>query len=105
MVMHESSIRVPLIVYDPQRALSNQGPVLKQMALNVDIAPTILALAGLDIPGTMQGRSLIPLLNEEKVEWRTETLCENLYNHPAIPQSEGIHGRLEIYTLPEPSGF
>jgi arylsulfatase A-like enzyme len=29
-------------------------------------------------------------LNEEKVKWRTETLCENLYNHPAIPQSEGI---------------
>lgn len=89
-LMHESSIRVPLIVYDPQRALSNQGTVLKQMALNVDIAPTILGLAGLDIPGAIQGRSLIPLLNGEKVKWRTEMFCENLYNHPAIPQSEGI---------------
>lgn len=89
-LMHEPSIRVPLIVYDPQRALSNQGTVLKQMALNVDIAPTILGLAGLDIPGAIQGRSLIPLLNGEKVKWRTEMFCENLYNHPAIPQSEGI---------------
>jgi len=89
-LMHEPSIHVPLIIYDPRRGNSKQGIVLKQMALNVDIAPTILSLAGLDIPGTMQGRALTPFLNGEHIPWRTQMFCEHLFNHPKIPQSEGI---------------
>ena len=89
-LMHEPSIRVPLIIYDSRRGNSRQGIVLKQMALNVDIAPTILSLAGLDIPGTMQGRALTPFLNGEHIPWRTRMFCEHLFNHPKIPQSEGI---------------
>ena len=60
------------------------------MALNVDIAPTILSLAGLDIPGAMQGQPLTPLLNGEHIPWRIQIFCEHLFNHPKIPQSEGI---------------
>lgn len=89
-LMHEESIRVPLIVFDPRADKRVQGITPEQMALNVDIAPTILELAGLEVPQEMQGRSLIPLLNGQKTEWRTDFFCEHLFEHPKIPKSEGV---------------
>ena len=89
-LMHDLSIRVPLIVYDPRRAKEKFRPVRNEMVLNVDVAPTILDLAGLDIPKIMQGRSLMPLMRDEKIDWRTKVFCEHLLDHPEIPQSECI---------------
>ncbi len=89
-LMHDLSIRVPLIVYDPRRAKEKFRPVRKEMVLNVDIAPTILDLAGMDIPKIMQGRSLMPLMRDEEIDWRTNVFCEHLWDHPEIPQSECI---------------
>ena len=43
---HEVSIRVPLIVYDPRLPKERQGTRRDEMALNIDMAPTLLALAG-----------------------------------------------------------
>jgi arylsulfatase A-like enzyme len=89
-LMHEESIRVPLIVFDPRAEVRVQGITPEQMALNVDIAPTILELAGLEVPQEMQGRSLAPLLSGGNPEWRTDFLCEHLFEHPKIPKSEGV---------------
>jgi arylsulfatase A-like enzyme len=89
-LMHEESIRVPLIVFDPRADKQGQGITPEQMALNVDIAPTILELAGLKVPQEMQGHSLVPLLNGGNPEWRTDFLCEHLFEHPNIPKSEGV---------------
>ncbi|MGH7981151.1 MAG: sulfatase-like hydrolase/transferase, partial [Limisphaerales bacterium] len=57
--MYEPSIRVPLMVRYPR--LIKPG-VRNDTVLNVDIAPTMLELAGVDVPATIQGRSLMPLL-------------------------------------------
>jgi len=90
-LMYDDSIRVPLIVYDPRSDASMRGIVLRQLALNVDIAPTVLDLAGIDVPGAMQGRSLAPLLRGDSVNWRSDVFCEHLCElFPTIPQSEGI---------------
>ncbi len=89
-LMHEPSIRVPLIVYLPGHEKLNPNRVMEQMVLNVDIAPTILDLAGIRIPVEMQGRSLLPLLQNSETAWRKTILLEHLYNHPQIPQSEAI---------------
>jgi len=89
-LMHDPSIRVPLVVYDPRRAKEKFRPVRREMVLNVDVAPTILDLAGLDIPKIMQGRSFMPLMRDEKIDWRTKVFCEHLWDHPEIPQSECI---------------
>jgi len=89
-LMHEESIRVPLIVFDPRADKRVQGITPEQMALNVDIAPTILELAGLEVPQEMQGRSLAPLLDGGNPEWRTDFLCEHLFEHLRIPKSEGV---------------
>ena len=59
---------------------------IEQMALNLDIAPTNLELAGQDIPPEMQGGSLVPLLaNRRPKTWRTDFFCEHLFDHPKIP--------------------
>ena len=47
-LMYEDSIRVPLMVFDPRAQEGLRGITVEQMALNIDIAPTILKLAGLD---------------------------------------------------------
>jgi len=87
---HELSIRVPLVVYDPRAPKKRHGLVLDKMALNVDIAPTILELAHLKVPQQMQGRSLVPLLKGRKPRWRTEFFYEHLFEHKTIPKSEAL---------------
>src|SRR5678815_3112583 len=55
--MYEESIRMPFLVRWP--AGIAPGTRSDAMALNIDFAPTFLDLAGLPVPETMQGRSLI----------------------------------------------
>lgn len=87
---YEESIRVPLVVFDPRAEARARGIVPKQMALNVDIAPTLLDLAGHERRPEMQGRSLAPLLRGEQPDWRQDFLYEFLRKHSRIPQSEGV---------------
>jgi arylsulfatase A-like enzyme len=87
---HELSIRVPILVYDPRTEKKLRGLILDQMALNVDIAPTILELAHLDIPEQVQGKSLVPLLKGKKPNWRTEFFYEHPFEHKTIAKSEAL---------------
>lgn len=61
---YEEASRVPLIVVDPRH--SSAGKKLRSSALtaNVDFAPTILGLAGLKPTSNMDGKSLLPLLDD-----------------------------------------
>ncbi|MCP4846492.1 MAG: sulfatase [Verrucomicrobiaceae bacterium] len=63
---YEESVRVPMIIHDPRHV--SAGRKLRSAALtgNIDIAPTILALAGLRSPAGIQGRSLLPLLDDPR---------------------------------------
>ncbi len=88
--MHEQSIRVPMIVKDPRPSPSARGRILKEMALNVDIAPTILDLAGLSAPSRMQGASLLPLVSGRRTRWRHEVFTEHLWDNPEIPRTEAV---------------
>jgi len=58
---YEESARVPLLIYDPRHP--NSGKKLRSDALtgNIDFAPTLLSLAGLPIPGNMDGADLMKL--------------------------------------------
>lgn len=69
---YEASIRVPLAIAGP----GLDPGVEARFALNVDIAPTLLELAGVPVPERMHGRSLVPLLRGEPVEWRHRFLYE-----------------------------
>ena len=87
---HELSIRVPLIVFDPAAPGKLRGLTPEQMALNVDIAPTILELAHLKVPQQMQGRSLLPLLTGQKPKWRTQFFYEHPFEHKTIAKTEAL---------------
>jgi arylsulfatase A-like enzyme len=89
-LMYEESIRVPLIVADPRLPQQRRGTTCARFALNVDLAPTVLELAGLRPPAAFQGRSLAPLLAGEPAAWRSDFYYEHRTDLPAIPKSEGV---------------
>ncbi|MFP4055391.1 MAG: sulfatase-like hydrolase/transferase [Candidatus Brocadiia bacterium] len=74
VLAYEASIRVPFLVAGP--GLSAE--VCQELVLNADVAPTILDLAGLPVPGNVHGRSLVPLLRGQPVDWRQSFLYEAL---------------------------
>jgi arylsulfatase A-like enzyme len=88
--MHEESIRVPLVICDPRMPASMRGRRVSAMALNIDLAPTMLDLAGLPAPPAMQGLSLAPALRSEGFRTREDWFYEHLFKHAGIPKCEGV---------------
>jgi len=80
---YEESIRLPLLVRYPK--LIKKGTVRDEFALNIDLAPTLLEVAGVPTPSNMQGRSLVPLLKGLRPEWRSSFLIE-LYSDKVFPR-------------------
>lgn len=88
---YEQSIRVPLLMNDPTGRFTKPGLHPTQFALNIDIPPTILDIAGVAIPAKMQGRSLLPLSRgETPTDWRKEVWLEHLMMEPSIRKYEAL---------------
>lgn len=81
---YEESMRVPLLARCP--ALIKPETKIKQMILNVDIAPTILELAGVKTPSHMEGTSFLPLLDGKNISWRDRVFYEYYWEN-AYPQT------------------
>ncbi|WP_162418530.1 sulfatase family protein [Cyclobacterium roseum] len=89
-LLHETSIRVPLIIYDPRQPESKRSKTLSQMVLNVDVTPTILSLAGVTIPDDYQGKSLTPFFEGSPDSWRKGVYLEHrLENNPKLLKTSG----------------
>lgn len=73
---YEESTHVPLVVRTPWTAAN--GTVNREPVLNIDLAPTIAALAGVEPQGPVDGRSFAPLLRGDAVPWRRAYLLEYL---------------------------
>jgi arylsulfatase A-like enzyme len=54
----------------------NRGMEVNQLVSHVDLAPTLLAASGLDVPPSMQGRNFLPLLDRHTDGWRDEVYFE-----------------------------
>jgi arylsulfatase A-like enzyme len=80
-LMYEPSIRVPLLIRFPARVKAGQVN-RTNLVLNIDVAPTLLELAGIPVPNWMQGRSFLPLLDGAQTPWREAFLYE-YYEYPA----------------------
>lgn len=92
---YEESIRVPLIVRDPRLPAERHGATDARMALNVDLAPTLLAAAGVAVPERMQGRDLAPLLRGQRMDdWREDFFYEHAIIKAVdfIPSSQALVG-------------
>ena len=95
--MYEPALRIPMLMRYPKKIQA--GSVREEMVLNVDIAPTLLDLAGVEIPGRMQGHSLVALANGEATSWRKDWLYE-YYDYPSAEHVRPHRGvRTERYKL------
>lgn len=88
---YEESMRVPLIAYIPG---AKQNHVVEEMAANIDIAPTVLDIAGIkEQPSQFAGASLLPLAQGKKVDdWRDSLLYEYYweFNFPSTPTTFAV---------------
>ncbi len=87
-LMYETSIRVPLIIYDPRKQHPSK---IDAMVLNIDVTKTILKMAGVQPPKNYQGLNLENFVSNGNVPSnRKSILIEHLWKLRDIPSSEGI---------------
>ena len=95
--MYEESFRTPLLIRYPDKV--KPGSVNQDLVQNIDFAPTMLDVAGVDIPADMQGMSMTPLLKGADQEWRDE-LYYHYYEYPGIHMVKRHYGiRTDRYKL------
>ncbi|HDN80064.1 MAG TPA: DUF4976 domain-containing protein, partial [Chloroflexi bacterium] len=88
--VYEESIRVPLIISLPSRF---KPRVCEELVYNLDLLPTVLDIAKIPIPESVSGRSLLPLLEGRRVEWRKEVFCECRPQYGCLAQDPLRHPR------------
>jgi arylsulfatase A-like enzyme len=93
-LMYENSIRVPLIIHDPRIDPQTSAQRRDEMVLSIDLAPTMLSLAGIQSPAAMQGKNVMPIVKQEPIDWRSHFYYQHVYdtNPPRSPiaKTEGI---------------
>lgn len=70
---HESSVRIPTAIQGPG---FNSGGQIREMTSLIDFPPTLLDSAGLPVPPEMQGRTILPLLSRNDIEWPEEAFIQ-----------------------------
>ncbi|MDP9350700.1 MAG: sulfatase-like hydrolase/transferase [Chloroflexota bacterium] len=70
---HDSSIRVPVALTGPG---FTRGGQVRELVSLADLPPTLLNAAGIPVPSTMQGRSILPLLRGKRDGWPEEMFVQ-----------------------------
>jgi arylsulfatase A-like enzyme len=81
---YEPSARIPMMFSAPERLGIDAGSVCDRAVCLEDIMPTVLEMAGVDCPQTVQGRSLLPLMRGESAEWREFLHVEHSPVHQSL---------------------
>ena len=84
---YEESIRVPMLAYAP--GFIKKGSVTESLIRNIDIAPTILDIAGIPTPDRMDGHSFLPVLAGGEPEGSNEFLYEYYWEY-AFPHTPTV---------------
>jgi N-acetylglucosamine-6-sulfatase len=104
--MFEESFKMPLIMAWP--GVIKPGTRVTRLVQNIDYAPTFLDAAGIDVPGEMQGVSLLPLFKNPGAPWRSE-LYYHYYEHGGehnAPRHEGVRdGRYKLINFYSNDGY
>ena len=94
---YEESIRIPFIVRYPG-GVKNPGRRDSSMVLNLDLAPTLLQLAGAESPAGIQGKSLVPILEDQRTPIREAWVYNYFEDFPyPVPEQAALRG--ERYKL------
>jgi len=96
---YEESVKVPFLAYCPE-IFSSGGKIISKMVQNIDVAPTVLAAAGLKAPTGMPGKSFLLLLKGDSAVWRDKIFYEYYweYDFPMTPTMFGVRGDKYKYT-------
>jgi len=78
--LYDPGIKTILIMYQPESRLFSGGKVIKNLLSNIDYFPTLLDLIGAKIPEDIEGKSILPILKDEKEEIRTEIFAEKTFH-------------------------
>lgn len=83
---YEGGVRIPLIIRWPGKAMAKQ--VCKELVSTLDLMPTLLAISDIEPDDNLPGRSLLPLLQGKKTQWRRYLYTEfHLHSaHNFFPQ-------------------
>ena len=89
---YEESMRVPMVAYAP--GMIAAGDTIRQMVRNIDIAPTILALAGVESAWDMDGESVLAALRGDGPASSGELLYEYYWEYafPHTPTTFALRG-------------
>jgi arylsulfatase A-like enzyme/Tfp pilus assembly protein PilF len=80
--LYDGTVHVPLLIKTPRDRLAQKR--VETLVGLVDVAPTILQIADLPVPGTMQGRSLVSLINPAGKP-ATDPLARSIYSETDYP--------------------
>jgi len=95
--MYEQSLRTPLVMRYPNGLAANSK--IDALVQNIDYAPTLLDLAGVEVPTEMQGKSMKPLLSDQAAEWR-EAIYYQYFEYPGAHSVKRHYGiRTDRYKL------
>ncbi len=93
----EAVLRLPWLLRYP-RLVPDGGRRAPQLALNIDLAPTLLELAGVPAGPAMQGTSLVPILRDPGAPGRRAFLVENTREFPyPAPSYRGVRTARHLY--------
>jgi arylsulfatase A-like enzyme len=96
--MYEESMRMPFVIKYPKLIKPNTR--VEDVIANIDIAPSILELTGIEIPEEIQGKSFVKLLSEkESKDWR-QSMYYQYYEYPFWHHVQPHYGiRTDRYKL------
>ncbi len=77
---YEETTHVPMIIFDPNTKKSKRGKTSDALVQSIDIAPTMMTMAGVTIPDSYQGKNLTGLLAGEQEAVRPYLYTENLWS-------------------------
>lgn len=106
-VPYEPAARIPMLIRAPQRFGIQPGAIIRNPVGLEDIMPTILDMANAPIPGSVDGRSLLPLLRGEKAPWREHIHIECAPMHHTLTDGKEkfiwfvVDGREQFFRLAE----
>jgi len=97
-VAYNESMRIPLVMRLPGKIPAKS--TVEEMVLNIDVAPTILEIAGVGQPEVMQGKSFLPLFDKEKkTDWRDSFLFTYWVDLiPNIPRIVAVRTDRYVYS-------
>jgi len=84
---YEEAIRIPLLVRYPTAVKA--GSTADQFVLSIDLAPTLLEMAGVTPTSDLQGKSWVPIFNNTVTDWRNSFLVE-YYSDTVFPRIQNM---------------